>query len=1251
MAKSFILFLIILSNNLFATTNNIGLSDAEKVWISEHKVIRAGITTDWPPYEYIDSAGNYSGYTAEYLNFLLTQLGISLKIDSPYIAWPEALEMVKKHELDIAPAVFITEARRKYLKFTTAYTTVPHVIITRSDNHTIKSFSELQNKTVSCMRGWAAQISMSKDHPHIRLSKCDRIETLIGEVMMNKTDAGLIDMGTLAYISKHHNISNLKVAFETPYTYQLSFGIRDDWRVLVNILNKTIRHYETRELSQIKDKWLGFPKETNSKLVSQIITILIVVMALALLAFIWIFQLKLEIRKRTKSLEEEIKTSQQWAEALRESELRYKTLFDSAYDAILIIENGRFIECNSRACQLFGLPKDTIISHSPNELSPEYQPDGELSTIKGNHILNMARSGNLLTFEWRHYRYPLSTFDAEISLNAFEVGSKEFLTVIMRDISERKQIEQELKQHRENLEDLVKLKTIDLETLNKKLQKSNNELTALNSELDTLNQSLSKEIQQKSIIQNKLEINEEKYRSFIQQSGLGIMLYNAEGYLLEMNKTMEEYIGIDILDYSNLHVWDIEFLMNAAENRTTNKYEKLKAIKLDYLNRLPDAPVVTIETTIDSMNPVKYITSTVFPIITRTGVIVGQVARDITEQKNNDIELEQYRTLLEELIIKRTTETQSINQRYKEIISNTSDAIFFIDIIEPDIFKYVGFNPVTERILGITNKQLGEGKLLHELFPEPIANTLKSNYKLCLKNEEPTEYIEHVDYQNKKITFKTLLIPIRNNDGKIYRIAGFSRDITAEQLIREEQEFNSILFNTVQNLIMVLDTNGRIIRFNHMCEKISGHNSDEVYEKIYWEVLFPEDKRNEIERLFQELKTADSPLSSQTIWYSKDFEPRNILWTYSWLKNKDNHNQYLVASGIDLTERLKMEDALRESETKFRTIFNSSTDGIAITGLDRYFIEVNPTITNKLGYSKDEIRQLKSFEILSPRYHNEINKRFLDLLKENELGNIELEAVTKTGELIPIEINGKVIDFEGQKAILTFIRDITERKQLENQLMEVVLETEEKERRHLSSDLHDEIGPLLASLRMYTSTLSRKLANSEHSNVLTIIQRLIKDAVEKTREISNNLSPHLLDAYGIEAAIRAEIENTLLILPVKLQSNISEIRFEKKTEIVIYRILKELLNNTRKYAEATEANINMHLKDNVFKLIYSDNGRGFDYNILSQNISQGMGILNIKNRARSINADYQIISSYGKGFYFELECQIKLINLSQSNSI
>jgi len=134
---------------------------------------------------------------------------------------------------------------------------------------------------------------------------------------------------------------------------------------------------------------------------------------------------------------------------IRESEEKYRTLFESASDSIFLLENGIFIDCNSKTLDIFRCMKEDLIGKSPVQLSPVIQPDGMKSKDKAKEKIQAALKGNPQFFEWRHRRPDGTIFDTEISLNVIDMSKGKYILAIVRDVTERKIIEERIRESEE----------------------------------------------------------------------------------------------------------------------------------------------------------------------------------------------------------------------------------------------------------------------------------------------------------------------------------------------------------------------------------------------------------------------------------------------------------------------------------------------------------------------------------------------------------------------------------------------------------------------------------------------------------------------------------------------------------------------------------------------------------------------------------------------------------------------------------
>ena len=330
-------------------------------------------------------------------------------------------------------------------------------------------------------------------------------------------------------------------------------------------------------------------------------------------------------------------------------------------------------------------------------------------------------------------------------------------------------------------------------------------------------------------------------------------------------------------------------------------------------------------------------------------------------------------------------------------------------------------------------------------------------------------------------------------------------------------------------------------------------------------------------------------------------------------------------------------------EKKFRSIFNALGDFVFINAFNGKFLEVNDTALKILSYSKKEFLRLTPRDVSASKSPDsgELPTSAFDQYDEwaqSEQLLFGAELLTKDGKRIPIEARSKIISYDGSEAILTIIRDITERAMFEKRLLNIVMETEEKERRRLSEELHDGLGPLLSSVKLHTDMLiNGNLDIQKKDEVARVIKELVSESINNIREISANLMPHVLSNYGLVSALNILISKITVLQSINVKFNHADwkIRPEMSIEILIYRVISELLTNTLKHASANNISINLTSHSAILEIVYKDDGRGFNSR---QKIGQqsGMGLNNILNRIKSQQGSVNLKTAAGKGLMVKI---------------
>lgn len=192
------------------------------------------------------------------------------------------------------------------------------------------------------------------------------------------------------------------------------------------------------------------------------------------------------------------------------------------------------------------------------------------------------------------------------------------------------------------------------------------------------------------------------------------------------------------------------------------------------------------------------------------------------------------------------------------------------------------------------------------------------------------------------------------------------------------------------------------------------------------------------------------------------------------------------------------------------------------------------------------------------------------------------------------------------------------------------LEAEEQERVRIAKELHDGLGQLLSTAKLNVAGLSEDY-QEERPVLLTNAIQLIDEAVDEVRSISHNMMPNALIRLGLVAALKEAAAKISASQALKVMVNVSDMeqRLPESVEISCFRMIQELLNNSIKYAQAKEINIDIGRKDELLTISVADDGIGFDTSVVEN--SQGIGWKNLQARASLLNGTIEVNSVMGKG--------------------
>ncbi|MHA7109464.1 sensor histidine kinase [Sunxiuqinia elliptica] len=225
--------------------------------------------------------------------------------------------------------------------------------------------------------------------------------------------------------------------------------------------------------------------------------------------------------------------------------------------------------------------------------------------------------------------------------------------------------------------------------------------------------------------------------------------------------------------------------------------------------------------------------------------------------------------------------------------------------------------------------------------------------------------------------------------------------------------------------------------------------------------------------------------------------------------------------------------------------------------------------------------------------------------------------------------------------IFKYMKRVEDSRRLtEKMFLNAIIQTEEKERKRFAKDLHDGLGPLLSTVKMSVSSLAQLEHDKASQEIVANTEMVINEAIKSLKEISDNLSPHVLNNFGLLRALRNFTNkiNATKAIRIQLKSNLADERFSNNIEVVLYRVVCELINNTIKHASAKNISIDLQHQEGVLSIDYRDNGKGFNKEKLEElPMMGGMGFSNIYSRINSLKGDIQIESEPKKGTHVYIQ--------------
>jgi PAS domain S-box-containing protein len=350
--------------------------------------------------------------------------------------------------------------------------------------------------------------------------------------------------------------------------------------------------------------------------------------------------------------------------------------------------------------------------------------------------------------------------------------------------------------------------------------------------------------------------------------------------------------------------------------------------------------------------------------------------------------------------------------------------------------------------------------------------------------------------------FLTRVIPIKDAGGKVVRWFGTNTDITQqreiEQALRTERDFSTAVLETAAALTVVIDRQGRITRFNRACEALTGFTAAEACGLPIWDFIPPEDICG-VRQTWDALCAGNFPNQLENHWVSRTGSRRLISWSNTALLGADGTVQYIIASGVDITERKLAENALRRSEARLRRFYESGTVAVMYWNTDGAITDANDKFLDVIGYTRADLTNGRvSWADITPPEYREADEAALRELNATGVGTpYEKQYIRKDGSRVPIVINSAMLD-EARHEGVAFVLDISERKRAEQALIRS--EKLASVGRMAATVAHEINNPLeLIMNSVYIASLDKSLSSRAREN-LTIAEQELERVAHLTRQ-------------------------------------------------------------------------------------------------------------------------------------------------------
>jgi len=465
-----------------------------------------------------------------------------------------------------------------------------------------------------------------------------------------------------------------------------------------------------------------------------------------------------------------------------------------------------------------------------------------------------------------------------------------------------------------------------------------------------------------------------------------------------------------------------------------------------------------------------------------------------------------------------------------------------------------------------------------------------------------------------------------------------------ETSLREQKLIMAILNAAVDLLVIVLDREGRILQFNRTAEEVTGYSLDDVKGSRLWDRLPVPEERGLVKARFEEMLRGGAVLG-ETHWLTKGGQTRLIAWSNTIAQRSDGAVDYVIRTGVDVTEREAAQRQAQESDVALHTLLEAVPSAVLALDTQGRIALVNAATEKMFGYRREEMVGQPIAMLIPERFRQQHGGHVSGFFRKPSMrpmgAGLDLVALRRDGSEFPIDIS--LSYFETTEGVLgiSFVSDITEQKDNQRELQALtarLLGIQEGGNKELSRELHDGLSQKIAALGMEVSMLLQRpdQAPGALPDRVRELSERINDLSADVHAMSRRLHPAILTELGLEAAVREECVgfSAQERVPAHFASESVPPSLPEDISLCLYRVAQESLRNVAKHARAAQVRVLLSGRKNGITLRVEDTGNGFHIDEVQG--KGGLGLISMEERARLVNGKYTVLSQPGKGTAVEL---------------